>query len=560
MAGGSVGLDMISRRQKRIRRTGHDRERPNRRAAPTVQVQEIGTRRNLVDQDAQTGSHQVLDKAGNGTLTIGVAIRANANHPGAADGRPTEARPAGDPDNRPTLADELGEHCRGRHRRERTLHDEHPIGTAVQNLETLAAAIEAATGKRDARRARGPEDAIGTGVNRLDLHRAHDTVPESAIAVQNDADGAGRRDRTQVGVQATANRQPAQGRRKRSRRPGAPTDTQIARTGGALKRTSSAPNALDLRRRRKERLLNRGETERSGPDHGRRTHSFDMGPPVVDAQRGALATTDEHTVGKMVRRTEPSRVLPDVAHRARSMPFPTDALPTGSGLEHRLQGRPREAVHAASVARDVRIREIGAEVATNKEETSGAPKQGTRREERRMKSWQNRMRAAVLAGCIAAACGDSGPTGPSGPNDGTKPTTPTGTTPTGPGTGAEPENVAGVYHGTILIVQTLSSGGGETKRQSEDYCDAVVQEGETVSLIRFGITGRLQTNGDWNEIQNQEGRRSDSVLDSATWVRTTNETLEAEIIVIRSTLTFRYTPEMTRSEERCPNAEIVAGG
>ena len=102
--------------------------------------------------------------------------------------------------------------------------------------------------------------------------------------------------------------------------------------------------------------------------------------------------------------------------------------------------------------------------------------------------------------------------------------------------------------------------GGETKRQSGDYCDAVVQEGETLSLIRFGITGRLQTNGDWNEIQNQEGRRSDSVLDSATWVRTRNETLEAEIIVIRSTLTFRYTPEMTRSEERCPNAEIVAGG
>ena len=547
---------MISRREKRIRRSGHNRERPNRRAAPTVEIQEIGARRNLVDQDAQTGSDQVLDKAGNGTLAIGVAIRANANHPGAADGRPTEARPAGDPDNRPTLADELGEHCRGRHRRERTLHDEHPIGTAVQNLETLAAAIEAATGKRDARRARGPEDPIGTGVNRLNLHRAHDTVPESAIAVQNDADGAGRRDRTQVGVQATANRQPAQGRRKRSRRPGAPTDTQIARTGGALKRTSSAPNALDLRRRRKERLLNRGETERSGPDHGRRTHSFDMGPAVVDAQRGALATTDEHTVGKMVRGTEPSRVLPDVAHRARSMPFPTDALPTGSGLEHRLQGRPREAVHAASVAMEVRTREIGAEAAREEHQAGDLKGQDTATKERVVNKWKKSMTAAVLAGCIAAACGDSGPTGPSGPTDGTTPTRPTATTPTGPDS---VDNVGGVYHGTKRIVETLTSGGGETDDRTYEDCEAVVQEGNTVELVRAHITGMLKASGDWDEVQAEEGRWLGAVIDSESWVRTTEGRLEGEIIAIWPGLTFRHILEMTRSEERCPNAEIAAG-
>ena len=173
-----------------------------------------------------------------------------------------------------------------------------------------------------------------------------------------------------------------------------------------------------------------------------------------------------------------------------------------------------------------------------------------------MKKWQNRMTAAVLAGCIAAACGDSGPTGPSGPTDGTTPTRPTATTPTEPDS---VENVGGVYHGTTRIVETLTSGGGETDDLTKEDCEAVVQEGNTVDLVRFKISGMLKASGDWDEVQAKEGEWLDAVIDSESWVRTTEGRLEGEIIAIWPALTFRHILEMTRSEERCTNAEIVAG-
>ena len=177
-----------------------------------------------------------------------------------------------------------------------------------------------------------------------------------------------------------------------------------------------------------------------------------------------------------------------------------------------------------------------------------------------MRSWKKGMTAAVLVGCIAAACGDTGPTGPTGPTDGTKPTTPTGTTPNGPGTGNELENVAGVYHGTVRTVETLSSGGNETADETVDYCEAVVQEDESVGLVRFEVTGRLQTNGDWDNIEKEAGEWIGFVLESGTWVRTRDDTLEGEIIAIGSTLTFRFILGMTRSDERCPDAEIAGEG
>ena len=121
------------------------------------------------------------------------------------------------------------------------------------------------------------------------------------------------------------------------------------------------------------------------------------------------------------------------------------------------------------------------------------------------------------------------------------------------------ENVGGVYHGTTRIVETLTSGGQEIRDYTEEDCEAVVQEENAVGLVRAEITGMLKASGDWDEVQAQEGEWLDAVIDSESWVRTTEGRLEGEIIAIWPALTFRHILEMTRSEERCPNAEIAAG-
>ena len=89
------------------------------------------------------------------------------------------------------------------------------------------------------------------------------------------------RDRTQLGVQATANRQPAQGRRKRSRRPGTPTDTQIAGLRGC-------PQA-DLQRARRAGLPQTAKRpsgeQGTGPENQPRPRRPKKQPPRGPAGR-----------------------------------------------------------------------------------------------------------------------------------------------------------------------------------------------------------------------------------------------------------------------------------